>query len=266
MDNSLDKGSSVHRFGRSLSVIAIPLFCVLAISLYLFDFGSSTTFDPPGLLPVLNLLFLFICPMVVGYLAVKGYLESGSISLITMGGGVFSLALGSLIAGFLLPAKGPNAVITIHNISACLAGILHFTGATLALLGFQPEHDVRKRKFRLASIFTGIFAFLAILTSGVMHGVLPIFFVQGQGPTLFRQVILGFAVLSFFISGLLFTKLYRNSRSNFLYWYTVALFLISVGLGCIFIQKSFGSPIGWLGRIAQYAGGLYLVAAVFAGA
>jgi PAS domain S-box-containing protein len=267
MDNLKEgKGSSVHRFGRTLSIVLILLFVILAISLYVFDFGSSTIFDPPGLLPLLNLLFLFICPMVVWCLAVKGYLESGSIGLITLGSGVFSMAVGSLIAGFLLQSKGSNAVITIHNISAFLAGVLHFTGATLAFVGFESEQDTRKRKFKSVTIFTGIFAFLVILTFGVLKGILPSFFVQGQGPTLIRQVILGIATLSFLMSGLLFTKLYRNSRSNFLYWYTAALFLISIGLGCILIQKSFGSPIGWLGRIAQYTAGLYMVAAVFSGA
>ncbi len=217
MDNlKNDAGNSVYRFGRVVSVITIALFVILAISLNLLEFGHSAIFDPPGLLPLLNLFFLFICPMVVGYLAAKGYLETGSIGLISLGSGVFALGLGSLIAGFLLQAKGPNAVITIHNISVCLAGVLHFAGATMALAGFQPEQDARKRKHKIATVFTGIFCFLVILTLGELQGVLPIFFVQGQGPTILRQVILGFAFLSFFISGLLFLKLYRGSRSNFL--------------------------------------------------
>ena len=267
MDNlKNDVDNSVYRFGRVVSVITIVLFVILAISLNLLEFGRSAIFEPPGLLPLLNLFFLFICPMIVGCLAAKGYLETGSISLITLGGGVFSLGLGSLIAGFLLQAKGPNAVITIHNISVCLSGVFHFTGAAMALAGFKPEQDARKRKYIIVTVLTGIFAFLVILTLGELQGVLPIFFVQGQGPTVLRQVILGFAVLSFFISGILFMKLYGDSRSNFLCWYTAALILISIGLGCIFIQKSFGSPIGWLGRIAQYIAGLYMAAAVFAGA
>ncbi len=260
-----NKNISKYQFGRVLFILPIPVFIILAISLQLFESGNSVTFDPPGLLPLLNLLFLFICPMFVGYIAAKGYLDSGSASLITMGSGVFSLALGSLIAGFLLPAKGPNAVITIHNISVCLAGVLHLTGATLVFFGFLPERDTRKRKYQLFLTYTTIFVLLTILTFGVLQNVAPIFFIQGQGPTLLRQVTLGIAILSFFASGLLFIVLHKNSRSAFLYWYAVALILISIGLGCVFIQKSFGSPIGWLGRIAQYLGGLYLLAAVFYG-
>ena len=65
-------------------VVPYPSFVILGISLYLLEFGSSVIFEPPGLLPLLNLLFLFICPMVVGYLAAKGYLERGSSTLIRM--------------------------------------------------------------------------------------------------------------------------------------------------------------------------------------
>ena len=259
-------GGAQHRFGLILSMSAIPIFVLLAIWLHLTGLDSSIVFDPPTLLPVLNLLFLFLCPMVVGYLAARGYLSSGSASLLMLGGGVFSLAFGSLIAGFLLQAKGPNAVITIHNVSAFLAGVLHLTGATLAFVGFQPEEDIHKRKFKFIIIYSGITAFLVILTFGVLQSILPIFFVQGQGPTWLRQAVLGGAVLSFFVSGLLFINLYKSYRSRFLYWYALALLLISIGLGCVFIQKSFGGPIGWLGRIAQYIGGLYLLAAVFGGA
>ena len=258
---------SKKRFSRAILIIMpLPLLVILAISLQLLGLGNSFIFDPPGLLPVLNLFFLFICPMFICYLTAKGYMESGSVSLITMGSGVFSLAVGSLIAGFLLPSKGPNAVITIHNISAGLSGSLHLVGAMLVFVGVMPVKDAHKRKSRLIIVFLSIFAFLVILTFGVFENFLPTFFVQGQGPTLIRQIILGIATFSFLVSGFLFMLLYKNSRSLFLYWYAAALFLISIGLGCVFIQKSFGGPIGWLGRIAQYTGGLYLVISILKGA
>lgn len=261
-----DTSNSIYRFGRFLLLIPIPLFVILAVSLHLLEFDNSVIFDPPGLLPLLNLLFLFICPVFVGYMAAKAYIESGSSVLITMSSGVFLLAFGSLIAGFLLPVKGPNAVITIHNISAGLSGVFHLLGAMLVFVGVIPVQDARKRKSKLVIKFSGIFIFLVILTFGVHENILPTFFIQGQGPTLLRQIILGIATFSFLVSGLLFIILYKNSRSIFLYWYAVALFLISIGLGCVFIQKSFGGPIGWLGRTAQYTGGLYLVISILSGA
>ncbi|MBU3915540.1 PAS domain-containing protein [bacterium] len=259
------KSRSKYPIGHALFIIPIPIFVILLISLRVLGLGDSVIFDPPGLLPFLNMLFLFMGPVFVSYLAAKGYLESGSFSLIVLGSAVFSFALGSLIAGFLLPAEGPNDVITVHNVSACMSGILHFTGTAIVFIGIQPEQDVRKRKRWLVILYSVVFALLAILTFGVHRHILPTFFIQGQGPTLLRQIVLGGAVVFFFISGLLFGILYKNDRSSFSSWYMVALFLIAMGLGAIFIQKSFGSPIGWLGRIAQYLGGLYMITAVLIG-
>ena len=202
--NTNSEGSTA-RFYDFLPVIPILVFFVLAIILHFSGFDDSYTFDPPGLLPLLNLIFLFICPMIVGYIATKGYMASGSVSLLTLGCGVFSMAVGSLIAGFLLQAEGPNAVITIHNISVCIAGIFHFSGVSLAFTGSPTEKYPHKRKSKVVLIFTIIFAILVILTFGVLQGILPTFFIQDQGPTILRQGVLGIALISFFISGLLFS-------------------------------------------------------------
>jgi hypothetical protein len=154
------------------------------------------------LLPLLNAIYLFLCPMVVVYIAGRGYMASGSASLIMLGSGVFSFALGSLIAGFLLPDKGPNAVVTMHNCSALLAGLFHILGVIAAIAGFQSEPDLRQRKKILLSAFSGIFLITAILTYSVTQGMTPVFFIQGQGPTFLRQCVLGTAALSFLISGI----------------------------------------------------------------
>jgi PAS domain S-box-containing protein len=263
---SHNKGRNTHRLGTAISIMPLPIFAILAITLHLLEAGNSPVFDPPGLLPILNLLFLCMCPMVAGYAAAGGYLKKGSTGLISMSSGVFVLAIGSLIAGFFFQTRGPNANITIYNVSAFLAGVLHLAGAVLVLVGFPPEQDARKRRHNFIILFSGIFAVLMILTYGVYADLWPTFFIQGQGPTLLRQVVLLVAVFSFSISGLLFALFYRSSRNEYLYWYGLGILLIATGLACIFTQKSFGGPIGWLGRISQYLGGLYLVIAVFKGA
>ena len=147
-----------------------------------------------------------------------------------------------------------------------LSGIFHFIGAGLAFSSFQSEQTARRRELHLTQIILGILVFLSILTYCVLQNILPMFFIQGQGPTLIRQIILGSATLFFCLSGLIFLNSYGKSRSRFLYWYSISLFLISTGLLLIFFQESFGSPIGWLGRTAQYIGGIYLIIAIFSGA
>jgi len=259
-----DFKSDIDHPSRWNAVIALPVagFFLVALLLLLTGLDSYKVIEPGGVLPLLNAIFLFMCPMAVVYVAGRGYMESGSLGLIMLLNGVFSFALGSLIAGFLLSDKGPNAVVTIHNCAIFLAGLFHMLGVLSALMGFHPEPDVQKRKRNLLIAILSISLIIAILVYGILWNVLPIFFVQGQGPTVLRQFILGTAALFFMISGIIFLQLHNYNRSRFLYWYSMSLFLVCTGLCCIFLQKSFGSPIGWTGRIAQYVAGLYLLTAV----
>ncbi len=250
----------------TVGAIPILIFYLLAIFLKMFGLDTAFVYEQPDLLLILNTIFLFGCPMFVVYIAAKGYLASGSTRLMTLESGVLSFAVGSLIAGFMLPWKGPNGVITLHNCSVLIAGLLHLFGAVSTLAGARMKQDVHGRVSRLFLVNSGILILMFLLTFGAVQEKLPVFFVQGQGPTLLRQIVLGTAIISFLISGFLFLKLYSNSRSRFFYWYAMALFLITIGLFCVFIQKSFGDPIGWLGRTAQYLAGLYLIATVFRGA
>ena len=258
------KGASengLHR-AESLPVLPILLFGLLGLLLKLTRTDDAVMFDPPGLLLVLNLLFLGVCPLLAGSLACRGYLASGSLTLLLLGSGVVDLALGSLLAGLLFPVGGPNAVVTLHNCAALLAGLLHAGGAAVGLLGVPADLDVRRRKTCLELALVGIPVVLGALTVGLWQGILPVFFIQDSGPTPLRQAILGAATGAFLFAGVGFLTLYSIARSRFLYWYALALLLIALGLGCVFVQHSFGSPIGWTGRLAQYLAGLYLVIAV----
>lgn len=85
---------------------------------------------------------------------------------------------------------------------------------------------------------------------------------QGVGPTLLRQVVLGTAVVLFAISSVVFMIIYCTSKSDVLYWYSLALALIAIGLFAVSIQKVVGSPLGWAGRTAQYVGGMYFLITV----
>jgi PAS domain S-box-containing protein len=73
---------------------------------------------------------------------------------------------------------------------------------------------------------------------------------------------LGTAAALFAISSVLFMRAFFKSKSDFLYWYFLALALIAVGLTSAFLQKAVGSPFGWAGRFAQYLGSVYFLIAV----
>jgi hypothetical protein len=103
---------------------------------------------------------------------------------------------------------------------------------------------------------------VSTLTLATLSGVTPQFFVQGVGPTLIRQSVLGAAIVLFLLTALVSMRVFAKSRNSFHFWYALSLIMIALGLIAFFLQSAVGSPIGWLGRSGQYIGGVYALIAV----
>ena len=110
--------------------------------------------------------------------------------------------------------------------------------------------------------YSGIVILTLLFYLATVSGFVPRFFVQGTGPTPLRQFVLTSAMNIFLLSAALFIIHYRKWRSDFLYWYPSGLAMIAVGLFAVLLQKTVGGPIGWLGRSAQYIGGLFGLVAI----
>ena len=261
-DESTKKNGRLESwFTEYLPLVPIPLGLALVVALGVLDIQS--VFDPPGLLLVLNMCFLSLLPFLVAYIAVKGYLSSGSISLLMLAAGCLSLGLGSILAGFMpLTKEGLNGVVFIHNSSALLSAVFQVLGAALALVGVPPQHDRPRKNLNVLSVCLCILLFEMLLMMTTLYDEAPLFFTQGSGPTPLRQTVLGGAIAMFLVGGFLFGVLYLRTGSRFIFWYCMGLFLIAEGLFCISIQKAVGSPIGWLGRGFQYLAGIYLLVAI----
>ena len=95
-----------------------------------------------------------------------------------------------------------------------------------------------------------------------LHGLTPTFVLPGGGFTAVRGVVLGIAVTGFVASALLFWKRYLENRSDFYYWGTLALAMLSIGLSGLFLQQRVGTLVGWCARSAQYVGSVYFLIAV----
>ncbi|HMK34359.1 MAG TPA: hypothetical protein VK463_04775, partial [Desulfomonilaceae bacterium] len=250
-------------FGNVIALATIPLFLILFAVLSYHD--VERVFESYLLLFVLNTLFLSIIPLVVSYFSLRAYLASGHVSLLMLGNGALSLGLGSVLAS-LTPyfGGGPNTIVTMHNTAALLSGLFHAVGAAQAL--DRSQKQTIPERTGLYGRFSGILMvlFFGSLFFAVLKGATPTFFVQGVGPTHLRQLVLGTAIGCFGLSAASLAAVFAISRSRFVSWYWMGLALIAVGLMCVFVQKSVGSDVGWLGRIAQYIGCSYLLVAVIA--
>jgi len=250
---------------KRLGAVPLPVFIVIIAALFIAQpYTPLVVFEPPLLLPILNTLFISATSFLVAYISARSYLTSGSLTPLLLGCGVLMFGSTGLLAGWLIGPGGPNVNVTIYNTGALAASIFHAVSGTLALTGVALQVS-SFRKLSLILVYLGVLVFAALLTVASLQGATPPFFIQGVGPTLLRQTVLGTALALFALSSILFMRRYSKSKSPILYWYSLALALIAVGLSAVFLQRAVGGPIGWTGRSAQYLGGIYFLIAVLAG-
>jgi len=248
---------------KSLALLPVPVFVVLIIYFAYVDPG--TVFEPPYLLPALNILFTTVIPFSIAYLAWLSYAGSGQWRFFFIGCGAVALGVGSLLAGLTINVPGGvNLSVAVYNTGAFIGAALTSAAAVLSLTKSARHEPRRHRALYLGLYYLAVTALILLFTVWAYVGLVPPFFNQGTGPTLLRQVILGAAAALFAFSSIIFLIVYSRSRSDFTYWFSIALILIAIGLCSVFLQKSVGGPGGWTGRAAQYLGCAYMLVGIAA--
>jgi len=248
--------------------LPIPVYIALISTLYVIlprTLAASLVYDPPLLMLVLNIVFLFGISCAVSTTAMRAYLASGSSNMLLLGCGVLALGCGALAGGLVRPLGGEaNASVAIHNLGVLLGAILHALGALLTLIKAEPELRAERRRLMVLSGFGGTLILIAIMIAATLEGVVPLFW-GDVGPTPIMQVVLSMAAVLFALTSVYTMVVYFQNRGNVLYWYSLALGLTTLGLVGIAVMKVVGSPIAWAGRTAQYFGGIYFLIAALSG-
>jgi PAS domain S-box-containing protein len=252
---------------RNHATLTIPIFLVVILFAHFGlseDFRSSHVFEPRYLLPVLNFIFLGLSSLAVCILAAKSYLKTGKVNMALLGSGALAFGLTGIIAGwFVRLPGGVNITVTIFTSGVFLSGLLHFSCSILGIIDLAREKNLVRKKSILVSIYCIMLIMIFLITAAALLGWMPLFFVQGVGPTMIRQFMLGASILLLMISGIYLYLLYYKTRIHFLYWYALGLILIAEGLLGIMLSKNVGGIISWTGRLAQFTGGIFLLVAVF---
>jgi PAS domain S-box-containing protein len=242
--------------------LPIPAFVVLMMGTFL-TVDPSMFYDPAWLILAGNTFFVTVVSLVVSYIAMKNYSATGRIQILMLGCGVLIFGIGGFLAAIVrgLP-DGANLNVTVYNIGALLGAAFHFVAAFILLAGVSSEVGFKQRRGWLFFGYAASAVLMVIITAASVKGMMPVFFVQGVGPTLLRQLVLGAADVMFVFSFIVFLGTYLRNKELFLYWYSCALALTAISLTVFFIQSSVGSPVGWVGRISQYVGGAYFIASL----
>jgi len=239
---------------------ALPVAAFIILMVILNLQGSSAIYEPPILLAILNTIFLCAIPLVVAIVAARSHQSTGIFAFLIIGCGLVFFGISSLYAGWVMPLAGnSNPTVTVHNLGCLFAGICQLVGVHFFIQELAGATKTRIRVRRYWILYGVIFVLVTITAVLAFLGNLPVFFDPLTGASPLRQLVLGAAICLFVISGLAFVEIYATSKTEFAYWYGLALLLITIGLICVLLQREVGSALGWAGRGAQYIGCIYFI-------
>jgi PAS domain S-box-containing protein len=239
------------------------LFFVLAIAaIVVFHWlGIETSFEPPFLLFALNALFIGVPSFVIAVTTVRCFLQAGVWPVLWLGVGAVTFGLGTIVSGLLITQSTVNTSITTGNLLFFVGAILHLVGAFFAQFNVPSLNNYRRRLIAVLQVYLFILALVILVNVVSIYGLFQPFFIQGQGGTIIRQFVLSLTALFFLLSGMFIFLKYRQTKSDFFYWYSLGLLLISLGMAGVLMLTVTGTPLNWAARTSLMAGGLYLLMA-----
>jgi PAS domain S-box-containing protein len=243
--------------------LSLLLFALLTV--LFFSLGNHTVYESKPFLAVINIVFLSALPFAVAHITTASYLKSGLLQLLFLGGAMITFGICNLIAAWgIIAVSTPtwtNFLVTVHNVGALVFAVITFVASIIFSLKksfYAPNSKRRKMNLTLAYVSAVILAvILAVLT---LSQDIPSFVVSGSF-TLLRQSVLVLAIVLLALSSILFGKKYLGSKSSIVYWYSLGLALIGIGLLDVLIEPTLGTLLSWTGRAAQYVGCVFFVVA-----
>ena len=241
---------------------AAPILVLLGAMVALWVADLRTSHESPFLMIVLNIVFATLVSLFIAYLVGRGFLIRGAPGLLMLGCGVLLWGASGLV-GAAVGQGDANTTVTIHNTCVWLSALCHLAGVSLSM---RPRRATRGSGLWMAAAYAVTLGAVGLVALATLAGRFPTFFVQGQGGTPVRQLVLGSAIVMFVFTAALLGLANRRSMSAFAYWYSLALGLTAAGLFGVMLEPVHGSVLSWTGRATQYLGGAYMLVAAIASA
>ncbi len=213
----------------------------------------------PGLILVLNLLFLTISNLIVAAISGKSFLKYGLLNVLLLSCALIISGLVSFINGLFGPIS-MNFGVTLFDIGLFASASLQVMSAIVTLTTTSAS-ETAQRKVALTASYLVTIAFVLFLTMMTYLNYTPPFFMN-EGTTVIGKSFSAMTIFFLTLSSSLFLWQYFKTKSKPLYWYSLALILLGIGELSIVFQIQNGDLYNWVGRIAQYIGGLYFLIAL----
>lgn len=243
-----------ERLGKLQRWAWLPIPVLLLTTVIVWAENMPGAHESPWLAVSLNFVFSTLVSCFIAHLIGRSFLVQSTPGLLLLGCGMifwgFAGVLGNAIAH-----NNANIGVTIHNSCVWLSALCHLAGVILSL---RSDRTINEARVWLPAAYMLALGAVVLVTYSTLVGWLPTFFIQGQGGTPIRQLVLGSAIGMFGLTAVLLAAMSRRPLSPFASWYSLALGLIGVGLFAVLIQSSRGSLLGWVGRASQFLSGVYM--------
>lgn len=240
-------------------VLVIAALGIIFVVLDILDIGEDFRIHLPT--AMVNTAFFAAVAVPAAYIAARNFVITGSRQMLWLGCGVLAYGVGSLIREW-LAGEGLTVPFTIYNSVALIASAMHLIGASLSIAKVPIPDSESKRRLRTALYYyLGTLASISLVTLLIFQGLIPPLYAPDESSFQIKDIMRGIATIFFLASSSIYIGLYYKSRTDFLYFYSLGLMLFAFCL----ISLSLGAAdtrISWLGRISQYAGNIFLLAAV----
>ncbi|HBE79241.1 MAG TPA: hypothetical protein DDW65_15935, partial [Firmicutes bacterium] len=243
---------------RQLAWLPIPFFLVLMIILWVLHLKGE--YELPALMIIVNFLVRTLACLLIMYLVGRSFLVNGAPYLLMIGCGMAIWMASGFVSTASL-SREANFGVTISNVGIWMAALCHLSGVILSI---RSKRTIRPARLWLGVAYTLALGAAGLVVLATLAGWLPVFFIDGQGGTPVRYIILASAFTMFTLATILLWKANRPSLSSFVYWYMLALLLIAIGLLGMMVQSYRASLLDWVCRTSQYLSGIYMFIAAIA--
>jgi PAS domain S-box-containing protein len=236
----------------------LPIPALLLTMIILREERPDVSFESNFLETALNFIFSTLASLYIAYLIARSFMARGSPGLLLLGCAVSALGISGVV-GNAVSGGNPDQDVAISNLIWALSALLHLSGAILLL---NENVKLRARGECLSAAYVGLAGAIGLIALASVNGLLPAFFVPGQGGTPLREIVLGSTIAMLLLTVYLTSLRWRSSQ--FAYWYGLGLLSVSAAFLAFLMQSSIWSPLKWTGIAALCLGGVYLVLAALA--
>jgi PAS domain S-box-containing protein len=239
-------------------LIPIIIFIAAIFILITFNVPAPVIMSTDTII-ALNLFFITILNLIVAGISGKSFLKYGSLNVLLLSCALIISGLVSLI-GSVTGAVLVNSGITIQDVGLLTSAGLQAMSAIVTLTSTSSSQTLQ-RKIALIASYVVTIIFVIFLTVMAIFELLPTFFMS-DGATIISQLFSSTTTFFFALSASLFLWQYFQSKSETLYWYSLALILFALGIFSNIFQMQIGDLYSTLGRSTLYIGGIYFLIAL----